>query len=62
MWEHRILDATTHTSMVLEQNRIETVFIEVYMITTLSKFNSITFNGSILKYINDFILDQLTYT
>ena len=43
MWEHRILDATTHTSMVLEQNSIETVFIEVYMITTLSKFNSIAF-------------------
>ena len=42
MWEHRILDATTHTSIVLEQNSIETVFIEVYMITTLSKFNSIT--------------------
>ena len=48
MWEHSILDATTHISVVLQQSSVENVFIEVYMITTGSNFDSININAEII--------------
>ena len=45
MCEHSILDATTQISVVLQHTIIEIVFIEEYMITSVSNFDSININA-----------------